>query len=115
MMMNTQKDELTDSINIKLTTLNLIIRQEKRCRLALLSHFSCELPKYRAFPPGTTSCIRSPLLPFVHDFTHFTKRETYSHNNVNVTNMYVCNCVSYLDVSLVSCKTGRPFEVGRHS
>src|SRR6266516_7125243 len=103
MMMNTQTDELTTNINMKLTTLNLITLQDKRHRLALLSHFSRELPKYRAFPPGTTICIKSPLLPFVHDFTHFTKREIYSHNKVNVTNMYVCGCVSYLEVSLVSC------------
>src|SRR6266516_825054 len=115
MMMNTQKDELTTNINIKLTMLNLITLQDKRCRSALPSHFSCELPKYRAFTPETTSCNKSPFSPFLYTILH-TSQDGGSNptNKVNITNVYVCDCVAYLEVSAKSCKTGRPSRVGRH-
>src|SRR6266516_1857602 len=115
MMMNTQKDELTDNLNIKLTTLNLITLQDRRCRSALLSHFSYELPEYRAFTPGTTSCNKSPF-SLLSTISHTSQDGGPSPTNkVIITNVYVCGCMAYLEVALKSCKTGRPSEVGRHN
>src|SRR6266516_1782028 len=115
MMMNTQKDELTTNINIKLTMLNLITLQAKRCRSTLPSHLSCELPKYRAFTPGTTSCNKSPFSPLFM-ISHTSQNGGSSPTNkVNITNVYVCSFIAYLEIAAKSCKTGRPSEVGRHS
>src|SRR6266516_1177438 len=100
MMMNTQKDDLTDNINIKLTTLNLITPQDERYRSA----FSCPISHVNC--PSTEHLPLEPLIALYH---HFCFLSMISHTSQDggstpTNNVKITTCM-YMPVTV--CLTSR--------
>src|SRR6266516_6555397 len=71
-------------------------------------------PSTEHLPLGPLAVI-SHLFPPLSTISHTSQDGGFTPTNkINITNVDVCSFMAYWEVSLKSCKTGRPSGVGRH-